>query len=576
MTFSQRAFLFLLLLIGITEVVAQGNVPQSLAFREGPATAVTTNDQIDELFAPWDSKASPGAAVAVVRDGEIIFQRGYGMANLEYDIPNTPATVFHIASVSKQFTVFAVLLLEEAGALSLDDDIRKHIPEVPDFGTTITLRHLATHTSGMRDQWNLLAMAGWRLDDVITKEHVLGLVARQQDLNFAPGEEYLYCNTGFTLLAEVVARVSGKSFAEFTEERIFEPLGMSSTLFYDDHERIVKNRAYSYQKNGFGYKKSVLSYANVGATSLFTTVEDLSRWAMNFNDPKVGSAAIIEKMNTPAVLNNGETFGGALGQFVGEYKGLKEISHGGADASYRTYFTRFPEHNAAVTVFSNAGEFNPNRIAHQVADILLADLLEEELTEEDATEMAETEEVKIEFGEGELEAFVGEYELQPGFIITITERDGNLYGQATGQGQFLLAPVSQTAFEVKIVNAKLEFFPEEDGTVPLMKLHQNGQIMDCKRVEHFDKSSVTLADFTGTYHSEELATTYEFVVDEGQLIARHPRTGNIALTPEREDLFSGSAWYFGQVDFLRDEKGSVTGCKVSCGRVRDLKFRRMK
>jgi CubicO group peptidase (beta-lactamase class C family) len=497
------------------------------------------------------------------------------MANLEYAIPNTPSPVFHIASVSKQFTVFAVLLLEEEGKLSLDDDIREHIPEVPDFGPTITLQHLASHTSGMRDQWNLLAMAGWRLDDVITKEHVMGLVARQQDLNFPPGEEYVYCNTGFTLLAEVVSRVSGKSFAEFTQERIFKPLGMESTLFYDDHEKIVKNRAYSYQRNGFGYKKSVLSYANVGATSLFTTVEDLSLWANNLNNPKVGSAAIVKKMSTPAVLNNGETFGGALGQFVGEYKGIEEISHGGADAGYRTFFARFPQHNAAVAVFSNVAEFNPNRLAHQVLDILLVDLLEdEEPEEEEAADLKAEEEKKIEFEDGILASYVGEYQLQPGFIITITEKDGELYGQATGQGQFLLAPVSQTSFSVKIVNAKLEFFPEEDGTVPLMKLHQNGQIMDCTRVEHFDDSSINLEDFIGTYHSEELGTIYEFVIDDGQLIAQHMRTGNIALSPEREDLFSGSAWYFGEVTFLRNDEGFVTGCEVSAGRVRNLKFTR--
>ena len=176
--------------------------------------ALTPGDQVDELFAPWDNKDSPGAAVAVVQNGTIVYKKGYGMANLEYDIPNSPSTVFHIASVSKQFTAFSILLLEKAGKLSLDDDIRKYIPEVPDFGKTITLRHLATHTSGMRDQWNLLAMAGWRLDDVITKEQVLKLVSKQKALNFNPGEEFVYCNTGFTLLAEVVARVSGQSFAE--------------------------------------------------------------------------------------------------------------------------------------------------------------------------------------------------------------------------------------------------------------------------------------------------------------------------------------------------------------------------
>ena len=238
--------------------------------------------------------------------------------------------------------MFAILLLEKEGKLSIDDDIRKYIPEVPDFGKKITLRHLASHTSGLRDQWDLLVMAGWRMDDVITKAHIMKMVSRQKALNFNPGEEYLYCNTGFTLLAEVVSRVSGRTFAEFTKSNIFEPLLMSSTLFYDDHEKIVKGRAYSYKADSDGYKKSNLNYANVGATSLFTTAEDLGKWALNFASLKIGDQSIINKMNTPAILNNGKAIGYALGQSVGKYKGLNEIQHGGADAGYRSFLDRFP------------------------------------------------------------------------------------------------------------------------------------------------------------------------------------------------------------------------------------------
>jgi hypothetical protein len=269
--------------------------------------AITQNGQVDELFTVWDTNDTPGAAIAVVKDGSIIYKNGYGLSNLEYDIPITPSSIFHIASISKQFTVFSILLLEKQGKLSLDDDIRKYIPEVPDFGTIITLRHLASHTGGLRDQWNLLSMAGWRMNNVITKEHILKLVSKQKELNFNPGEEYAYCNTGFTLLAEVVSRTSDMSFAEFTEVNIFEPLKMNNTLFYDDHEKIVKNRAYSYNSSSDGYKKSVLNYANVGATSLFTTVEDLALWSMNFSNLTVGDSTIVNKMNTTAILNNGKT-----------------------------------------------------------------------------------------------------------------------------------------------------------------------------------------------------------------------------------------------------------------------------
>ena len=329
--------------------------------------------KVDQLFKKWDKPNTPGVTVAVVRNGEVIHSNGYGMANLEYDIPNEPSTIFHIASVSKQFTNFAVLLLAEEGKVSMDDDIRKYIPEVPDFGKRITLRHLATHTSGMRDQWNLLAMAGWRLDDVITKEHIMKLVAKQQDLNFEPGEEYLYCNTGYTLLAEVVARVSGDSFAEFTQERIFKPLGMERTLFYDDHEKIVPGRAYSYYKRRREYKKKKLNYANVGATSLFTTVEDLAKWAINFETPKVGSVETMRQMHTRGILNNGDTITYALGQGISKYKGLNRVSHSGGDANFRTYLARFPDQRFSVMIFSNGAGINPGEMGMKITDIYLKD-----------------------------------------------------------------------------------------------------------------------------------------------------------------------------------------------------------
>ena len=337
--------------------------------------ATTIRGKVDQLFARWDQPDVPGAAVAIVKEGKILYQKGYGSANLEYGIPNGPNTVFHAASVSKQFTTFAIAMLAQQGKLSMDDEVRKHLPEVPDFGKKITIRHLAHHTSGMRDQWNLLGMAGWRFDDVITKEHILKLVKNQRDLNFEPGEEYLYCNTGFTLMAEIVARVSGQSFAEWTDENIFQPLGMKNTLFYDDHQKIVKNRAYSYFESPEGFKKSVLSYANVGATSLFTTVEDLGKWATNFETTRVGNAEIMNEMHRRGILNNGDTISYALGQVVGKYKGLKTISHGGADAGYRTFLVRFPEQKTSVVVFSNLANFNPGSMAYKIADLYLEDHL---------------------------------------------------------------------------------------------------------------------------------------------------------------------------------------------------------
>jgi CubicO group peptidase (beta-lactamase class C family) len=530
--------------------------------------AATNSEKVDELFAAWDNNYSPGAAVAIAKDGEIVYKKGYGIANLEYDIPITTTSVFHIASVSKQFTAFSILLLESQGKLSLDDDIRKYIPEVPDFGKTITLRHLATHTSGLRDQWEILGLAGWRSDDVITKEHILKMVARQKELNFNPGDEFSYCNTGFTLLAEVVARVSGKSFAQFTKQFIFDRLQMKSTLFFDDNEANVKNRAYSYHSTADGFKKSNLNYANVGATSLFTTVEDLSRWAANFRSLKIGNQAIIDKMNTLAVLNDGKTFGGALGQFVGKYKGLNEIQHGGADAGYRSYLSRFPDQKVEIVVLSNLGEFNTTRIAHQIADIYLDGQIEKPaVVEAKPTDAPNT---GIVIDRKILGTYVGGYQIEPGVVLNVTENNGTLSGQVTGQPVFPFTALSNTEFEIAQFGAKLTFIPQADGIVSAVRLNQGGNEKEALRIKPFDKSSIKLSDYAGHFYSDELATNYELKIVDGKLMVKHYRISDYELTSDdSNDKFSANGHEFA---FVRDGNNRVTGFKVSTGRVRNLQF----
>jgi CubicO group peptidase (beta-lactamase class C family) len=321
------------------------------------------------------SEGTPGVSVAVQRDGKLVYREGFGDADLEHNIKNSPTTIFHIASVSKQVTAFSIALLADQGKLSLQDDIRKYLPELHDFGMPVTLNQLIHHTSGLRDQWSLLMMAGWRLDDVITQKQIMRVISRQTELNFKPGEEMLYCNTGFTLLAEIVHRVTGVPFDDWTKKNIFDPLGMTNTFFYMDHEKIVKNRAYSYYGVAGGFKKLNLNYANAGATSLFTTVEDLSLWAQNFETMKVGNRNVMAMMKQRFVLNNGDTTDYAFGQTVGKYKGLNTFSHDGGDAGYRTNLLRFPDQHFSVVVFSNLASFNPGALSYQIADLYLADQL---------------------------------------------------------------------------------------------------------------------------------------------------------------------------------------------------------
>lgn len=534
----------------------------------------TPEKQIEQIMARFSSNSAPGASIAVVMDGKVVFRKGYGNAELEYDNPITPFTVFHIASVSKQFTAFAILMLESEGRLSIRDDIRKYIPEVPDFGKTITLDHLLHHTSGLRDQWELLALAGWRLDDIITTKQILNLVSHQKELNFNPGDQMMYCNTGFTLLAEVVARVSGMSFAEFTRTRIFEPLKMSQTQFYDDCQKVVKNRAYSYFQESSGYKKSNLNYSTVGATSLFTTSEDLCNWALNFENPVVGKD-FIEKMAQKGVLNNGDTIGYAMGQGIYDFKGLKVFEHGGADAGYRSDLMRIPGRRFSVNVLSNLASFNPGDIAAKIRDMYLPDLMTNDPTKPE--EPVQKEEAgNIELTPDHLRRYAGRYELQPGMIATITAENRELFAEAPGLPNAKMIPLSETTFTIKEAGAEVTFLPDANGSITKIKVSMQGQVITANRLPDFDPASVNLKELTGLYFSDELNTGYTFVIEGEKLIARHFRTGDVKLTPLKENVFTGDQWYFAQIEFLRDQSGSVSGCLVSSNRIKHVKFNRMK
>ena len=533
---------------------------------------ITPGKQIDQLFEAWNNQETPGAAVAVEKDGKVIFGKGYGSAELEYNIPITQTTVFHIASVSKQFTCFSILLLEKQGKLSINDDIRKYIPEVPDFGRVITLNHLMHHISGLRDQWELLAMAGWRLDDIITKDQILRIVSRQKELNFDPGAEFLYCNTGFTLLAEVVARVSGQSFPEFTKTHIFEPLKMTNTLFYDDCEKIVRNRAYSFYADSTGFKKSILSYSNAGATSLFTTAEDLCQWSRNFESPVVGDKEIIKRMNLMGILNNGDTITYAMGQDIGRYKGLNTIAHGGADAGYRTFLVRFPDQKFSVNVLSNFASFDPGGMAFKITDIFLKDKEVATVSKKEGTGNKPTAIVGgVKIAHDVLVSYCGQYELQPGVIATISMENENLYVTAPQLPKTAMVAVTETEFDVNAVAAKVTFI-SDSGKVNKMKVMMNGNEQIVMKIPDFDPAKTNLSEYTGDFYSGELSTTYTLVIESGKLIARHFRTGDVLLIPTKPDQFSGDQWYFGRIEFTRDANGKVTGMNVSGSRVRNIKF----
>ncbi len=418
--------------------------------------------KVDELFAEWNRPDSPGAALAIVKDGSVAYERGYGSANLEYEIAIDPTSVFSAASVSKQFTAFAIAMLANEGKLSLDDDIRIHLPEVPDFGETITIRHLIYHTSGLRNHSDLFRLDGWGA--VRTNDDVLKMVKHQKELNFSPGDEYLYCNTGYTLLAEIVERIAELSFREYTEMNIFKPLGMTKTHFHDDRGMIVKNRAYSYDHTDGGFRKKYKNSTIVGNSSLFTTVDDLTKWVLNFDSGKVGSPAVIEQMHQQGVLNNGEMLDYAFGLRIGEYKGLKKVSHGGSGSGYRSYLIRFPEQRFAVIVLSNLASFDPGEVAKQIADIYLADHIAVDNSKSEHEELpSEGTDVKID--PAAYDSFVGTYRIRQGFL-DITRENDRLLAQATGyEGKIELFPVLENRFLMKTFGTQVSFQQDSNGII---------------------------------------------------------------------------------------------------------------
>jgi CubicO group peptidase (beta-lactamase class C family) len=331
-------------------------------------------DRVDRVFQQWHTDATPGCAVGVAHDGNMVLSRAYGMADLEHDIANAPATIFEAGSVSKQFTAAAIVLLAQQGRLSLDDDVRRHVPELPDYGTTITLRHLMTHTSGLRDWGSVAAITGWgRSSRTHDHSHVLDILSRQRGLNFTPGSEYSYSNSGYNLMAVIVDRVSGMSFADFSRQHIFEPLGMMDTQWRDDYTRIVRGRSSAYAMRGGNWVIDRPIEHVHGNGGLLTTVADLVTWSQALADGRIGGADFVRTMHTRQVLTGGDTISYAGGLFVGEYRGLPEVSHTGATSGYRAFLARYPGQALDVAVLCNASNVNPGTVGRLVAQVYLGD-----------------------------------------------------------------------------------------------------------------------------------------------------------------------------------------------------------
>jgi CubicO group peptidase (beta-lactamase class C family) len=531
--------------------------------------------QVDKVFEKYDHTDTPGCALGVYKDGQIVYKHGYGMANLNDDVTITPETVFHVASMSKQFTAASILLLQQQGKLSIDDDVHKYIPELPDFGERITLRNLMHHTSGLRDQWALLELAGWRYSqDLITDDDVMSVLIHQKALNFKPGDKYLYSNTGFTLLAIIVKRVSGMSFREFSDKNIFQPLGMTHTHFRDDHEEVIKHDALGYEhddKTGL-YRMSLTNFDTAGATSLHTTVEDLQLWDENFYHPKIGGPNFTDLMTHRDKLNSGELQDYASGLAIGTYKGLPTVGHGGADAGYRSNIVRFPDQHVGISVLCNAAEANPNALTNQVADILLA---KDFKAPANASAKETAKPALIPLTPDQLNVIAGLYRNREDDDFThITVKDGKLLVDLGGNDLHELQQFAPYHFRIAGVpwtdSVELHFVPAQPGKPGSMEqIFEGGKPDISDSVPVFEPTAAQLPEFTGAFVSDEIDPVYRISIADGKLTLNRLKHKPDTLSPATNDVFTGD---IGTLRFTRDDHHKIDGFILDAGRIQNFKF----
>jgi CubicO group peptidase (beta-lactamase class C family) len=555
------------LLFCLIATLSMGRAGVAMAGTDLPSESA----QVDQLFTEWDKPTSPGCALAVMRDGHIIFERGYGMADLDHDVKITPTTVFHVASMSKQFTAASVLMLAREGKLTLDDQATKYVPELPDFGVPIALHHLLHHTSGLRDQWELLGLAGWRYSlDLITDADVLAVLSRQKTLNFPPGSQFLYSNSGYTLLAQVVKHVSGQSFRTFTGNRLFLTLGMSHTHFRDDHAEIVKDMAYGYAPHNGDFGLSITNFDTVGATSLLTTVEDLALWDDNFYTARVGGETLVKQLQERGYLNDGTQLSYAAGLEIGKYRGLNIVDHAGRDAGYRTDLIRFPDQHFSVALLCNLASINPSELSRRIADIYLASSLSA------ASPPTTVPALSPQPSSEQLGKWAGLY-LDPeesDRVMRVRLGGTNLQSGLNADGRLSdLEATSDARFRyIKSPETELVFQAGGNGMPETLTTYIDGKMQHhYSRVLPSDPTAAQLQDFTGVYRSDEIDMPYTITLSDGKLVVRSLKSNDSPLRLLAPDLFYGGG---NRIRFTRDTQGKITGALLNSDRIYNFRFER--
>lgn len=544
-------------------------------------------NEIDALFKEWDNKESPGCAIGIIKNGEYVYKKGFGMANLEHDIPITPETVFRIGSVSKQFTAFCIALLARESKLNLDVDIRKYIPEIPEYKKVITIRNLIHHTSGIRDVYELWGMKGLKMKDFdpLDYEDILTLLSRQKNLDFASGKSYAYSNSGYILLTIILNRITRKSISQYAEEKMFKPLGMRNTHFHEDCSLIVKHRATGYSKNPDGTWKIEESYMQVaGDGAIFTTLEDFKYWDDNYYEPIVGDKGFIDLITTPGLLNNGklvQSDGGAyaFGLVIGEHKGLKTISHGGAWAGFRAHMLRFPELKASIVCFSNHAEFMPENIVVKVANLFLKEKFKQQKEEEDTEDLDDYKEIPVmDLPIADLEKFTGIYHSEKlGVNINAYVKKHTIELDVNdGMFNFTLAPISNSKF--KSIQGSFfltcEFQPTTENTFNVItQLPKPYGVQEFIGLKSIIYEKNLLNQFEGEFYSEELDCIYLLTAKEDLLSLVLKKRKPEPLFSVKKNKFWASKLGV-SLEFKDQHENSFNTFLVSGARAQKIQFKR--
>ena len=530
--------------------------------------------RLDQMLSPWDGDDRPGVIAAVIEDGEMALVRTYGMANLSHGIPWERGTISNIGSVTKQFTAMGMLLLEAQGRLALDDDIRTHIPELPDFGETVTPRHFLNHTSGYREIYNLMSVGGFGGEDTFSREHAITVVQRQDELQNRPHTEWNYNNTGFILLSLAAERATDHSFADYMRESVFEPLGMHNTRVKMMQGELIPGSAQGYAgvESG-GYRTTRDLPASAGAGGIYTTIDDLHQWLGNFADPQLGGPGAIEALTTSAILESGDTTGYGLGLGVGELGGRTLYSHTGGDIAHRTYMGYLPELDGGVILMSNNAGFDLG-MGPRVVRLFFADELE---PEEDAAAEGEDEEAETEgtMSDERKEAIAGDWVLEvQGMAIPmeVLLEEGTLHVELSGQGRVTAQTTSDSTIALPAVDAAFTFRFDDEGNATEATGTQSGTEMTLRRTDRTELATDDLVAYAGRYYCDELEVFMTVAVEDAGLVLHQLGQESQPLSHVAGDNFSAPVNHLNEIAFERAADGSVTGFRVSNGRTRGVWF----